>query len=854
MAQFRSSAREGSFSNNQLEQPDAVRKIQTEGNRQITGMNAHQKQLQELRSISLQAQKQSQNLQGKSKQAVTNTNVEALEVKKAVSRDIWKRQLAKEEARNKNKIDTFGALSAFSKTAFDITTGFIKANKENQQKAINQFSLKYGVTTDTLRNIEALDAGMNSAEFQKSSYAQDLIKNGGSQELVEFQYNDLYKGDGYKNFVDNADVLRRQGISIAQTLYEGIDPALSPEEKRKEIARRTAEGANSANVGDKEASVEFKEKYFFPAIREAERKALASVSGDVREAVEYESRTTAIKAVNNTWDTGDGVKRIQQTLQLITDNPRAETRSLMVSAVINNPNTTEGDLSALLKTPFDDGRTLQDYPAEYKAIENAIDARQAAEQAEFVEGEKAKQLEIEVKLQEFYDQNADSWDQKDQDKIERLAEELGGLGYVSATPERTQRYVIETLAAKEYEERFTKRLENGTATVAMLDDANLPYDLDVKLRSKIQTLTSLQTKPEYAQALAQVEDEIESSVTNVSTLKFDPGKGRNNSVQWKIDQSKAEFKRLVALYSITNPGDAIRMAKDKVVTENERALTKNGAIEQGKILEYYKYLDSQKAGQEKSLEEQRNITALAADPVHRRNPKNWAQVINQENFIEQVESYRTNGESQYLNSLGAQMKVAPWEVIEFMAPVIDGVEPIDAPQGWDQIKEFVDDQDRFVLFGGTSPQAAQLRVLQRKAEQATGQSRNAPVRSVFQNDPPSKGSYTKQQVVDLAVSVGFSAADAQTVSQIAKGESGRDPTNSTERSGLRAETGEDSVGMMQINWGFHKNRGWLQKLGINKREDLFDPVLNMKAALYLHNSAKGFGDWTVYTSGEYANY
>ena len=38
MAQFRSSAREGSFSNNQLEQPDAVSKIQTEGNRQIAGM------------------------------------------------------------------------------------------------------------------------------------------------------------------------------------------------------------------------------------------------------------------------------------------------------------------------------------------------------------------------------------------------------------------------------------------------------------------------------------------------------------------------------------------------------------------------------------------------------------------------------------------------------------------------------------------------------------------------------------------------------------------------------------------------------------------------------------------------
>ena len=34
---------------------------------------------------------------------------------------------------------------------------------------------------------------------------------------------------------------------------------------------------------------------------------------------------------------------------------------------------------------------------------------------------------------------------------------------------------------------------------------------------------------------------------------------------------------------------------------------------------------------------------------------------------------------------------------------------------------------------------------------------------------------------------------------------------------------------MQINWGYHKDKGWLQGLGINKREDLFDPVKNMKA-------------------------
>lgn len=113
---------------------------------------------------------------------------------------------------------------------------------------------------------------------------------------------------------------------------------------------------------------------------------------------------------------------------------------------------------------------------------------------------------------------------------------------------------------------------------------------------------------------------------------------------------------------------------------------------------------------------------------------------------------------------------------------------------------------------------------------------------------------SKPEILKLAVNSGFSPEDAQIVYGIAGGESGFDPTNSTIRSGLYKKEGEDSVGLMQINWGYHKDRGWLQNLGINKREDLFDPVKNMKAAKYLHSGSGGFGDWTVYDTGNYLNY
>jgi len=125
---------------------------------------------------------------------------------------------------------------------------------------------------------------------------------------------------------------------------------------------------------------------------------------------------------------------------------------------------------------------------------------------------------------------------------------------------------------------------------------------------------------------------------------------------------------------------------------------------------------------------------------------------------------------------------------------------------------------------------------------------------VSANHSAGPGKLTKAQIKDLAIQQGFSPEQASTVVGIAGGESGFDPTNSTRRSGLYDKTGEDSVGLMQINWGYHKGSGWLQDLGITSREQLFDPATNLKAAKYLYDGRGDFGDWTVYNEGIYQDY
>jgi len=116
---------------------------------------------------------------------------------------------------------------------------------------------------------------------------------------------------------------------------------------------------------------------------------------------------------------------------------------------------------------------------------------------------------------------------------------------------------------------------------------------------------------------------------------------------------------------------------------------------------------------------------------------------------------------------------------------------------------------------------------------------------------------SRDQFNNAALSVGWKPEQLRTLYAISRGESGVDPSNDTKRlgsKGLYATTGEDSVGLMQINWGYHKDKGWLQNLGITKREQLYDPKTNLKAARYLYEQNNNFNDWTVYDKGIYKDY
>ena len=122
------------------------------------------------------------------------------------------------------------------------------------------------------------------------------------------------------------------------------------------------------------------------------------------------------------------------------------------------------------------------------------------------------------------------------------------------------------------------------------------------------------------------------------------------------------------------------------------------------------------------------------------------------------------------------------------------------------------------------------------------------------NEGPSPGTVPggqlgAQQLVNLALSSGFSREEAPIMAAIALAESGgRSNAHNPNRS-----TGDNSYGLWQINMiddlGIERRRLY----NLKKDEELWDPATNAKAAREVRKS-QGFGAWSVYKSGAYRQY
>jgi len=119
--------------------------------------------------------------------------------------------------------------------------------------------------------------------------------------------------------------------------------------------------------------------------------------------------------------------------------------------------------------------------------------------------------------------------------------------------------------------------------------------------------------------------------------------------------------------------------------------------------------------------------------------------------------------------------------------------------------------------------------------------------------PPSGKKFTVGQLKELALSVGFNEKNASIAAAVAMAESSGYSSNDTIKSGLYARTGETSYGLWQINMTGDLGPDRIKKFGLSSYKDLYDPVINARAAFKL-SGGSNWGPWTTYDNGKYLPY
>lgn len=109
------------------------------------------------------------------------------------------------------------------------------------------------------------------------------------------------------------------------------------------------------------------------------------------------------------------------------------------------------------------------------------------------------------------------------------------------------------------------------------------------------------------------------------------------------------------------------------------------------------------------------------------------------------------------------------------------------------------------------------------------------------------GVLTMEQLVGLAKGAGFDTNEAVIMAAIAKGESGG---NSNAKN---FKPPDKSYGLWQINMIGNLGPARMQEFGLQREDQLFDPVTNAKAA-YAIRKSQGLSAWTIYKNGAYKNY
>lgn len=758
MAKFKSSAQEGSFKDNQLIVPDQVRKIEKEGQRRLQGMSTAQAHLQKNQEIFLQTQQQAQAIQRESRQSANEINQSNAKAEQKSTADNWRRAIAQEEAKNKSKVDTFKTLAAFSKTAFDITAGIVKENADNQLKAINQVAFKHQLSYKDILNAQSVNSSISNAAWQETNIVKDYIKEGKSQEFINTMYEHLVKGGGYRNYIENSNVLTETARINGRAFNEITnDPSLSIKQKKQAIATLESQQRGALQTDGRIPGKDFLEKFYNPTIRQALSRAEDQINRETRAKTEEKNTNYRISIIDQA-AFSSGIFNAPAVMERLTADPRPGAIDEAVAYL--KPKLNSAELVALRDAVFyRNGQAVSiargGYIEANAAIEQALKERRVEAQQMFVSMNEAKQLEtrmaMNAKAQQLMDNDGRLTNAEYREILAFGDETYGGPGRDTNGDNFYKRQTVEVKLIPVITEKLEEMRLNKTLSVAELERINPPREVYNAFINSAREFDQVRGTNEYKNIDKYLEERIVGSIKGLSKLKYSDSGSQTDEFNWYVGEQVKIYRKayMDSILVAENPKEVITVIGDQAATESLKKLEQPGALDYDGIASYNKAMDaSTKADRviQKKVTAWRNLL-----PTQQQKPDNWLAVIGEKSLAAASEELAKTGKSDVLSAIATATNLTQYEVQQKIAEVSETIEPVELNQTYADIQSSWSAQDRFSFTSNLTTNEQKLRTIQKRINGFENRNSFQPRESFQQSTAYTNNGSAGDQLIDIII-------------------------------------------------------------------------------------------------------
>ena len=355
MAEYKTYAKRGDFNARLSKATNNADKIQQEAARQIKGMNAARSLAAEQEQVYLRAMKFAHSSEKESRE--TNYKLETENrrmLAEAQQKDLKIDIEIAEAERDRQPEQTLMQELAPLVPKFAEMMGQLGEQRAKQNRdAATVAAYQHGFTLDTLENILKLNDQLTLSQFQATEYIQGLSSQGWSEDNINALYQKQYLTRGSKAWVDNK-ALAMNSIGNYETglaTHVANMQELSPAEQIAEVRNYTQDWLTRVNINGRPLSAEVMGTVIAPKVRSAETRFLKSIQKDQIERRDEELTSDRYKAYLVTFKDGGGEAFYRE----MSRNPSFEKRGEMLQFAISAHKSgalTDDELRNIASTTF----------------------------------------------------------------------------------------------------------------------------------------------------------------------------------------------------------------------------------------------------------------------------------------------------------------------------------------------------------------------------------------------------------------------------------------------------------------------------------------------------------------------